>query len=134
MSILPVTGVTISTAVQGLRRKITKQVLLPLKFQDYDAPGIFLVVSHLATTMIGDDLLTRHGVVINYLSYEIEIPRWKVNSKFPEDRGPLPLLQLTHLEIHYTPEAVIPTFLEYCVSSITMLQSYIKFPNFRYNV
>jgi len=67
LSILPVTGVTISTAVCGRSKKITKQVFMPLVLFGKDAPGVFLVVPHLATPIIlGDDWLSKYGVVLDY--------------------------------------------------------------------
>lgn len=56
MCILPVTGVTITTAVHGRSRKIMKQVLLPFSIYGHLTDCICLIVPHLATSIIfGDD-------------------------------------------------------------------------------
>jgi len=56
LSILPVTGITISTAVLGRNRKIITQVLLPFVILEKETDAIFLVVPRLATSVIlGDD-------------------------------------------------------------------------------
>lgn len=67
ISVMPVTGVTISTAMQDRSRKITTETLIPFNVSDgvteHVSDGIFLVVSHLATSIIlGDDWLTRNRV------------------------------------------------------------------------
>jgi hypothetical protein len=76
LSTLPVTGVTISTAIQGRSKKITRQVYVPISIFDHEAPGIFLLVPHLSTNMIlGDDWLTQYGVVLNYVTPSGRIPK-----------------------------------------------------------
>jgi len=65
--ILPVTGVTISTAVKGRSRKVTTQVLIPFSIFGNTTDCICLVVPHLATSIIlGDDWLTQNKVCLDY--------------------------------------------------------------------
>jgi len=79
LSTLPVTGVTISTAIQGRSRKITSQAFIPLTVFGKDAPGIFLVIPHLTTDIIfGDDWLTQYGVILNYTTHQVEFPKWNI--------------------------------------------------------
>lgn len=125
LSILPVTGVTISTAVRSRSRKITHQVLIPIQLYGNEAPGVFLVVPHLTTSLIlGDDWLTQHGVIINYLTKEIEFPYWKKSCPFLVDKEKFSSSQNTHLNVSFTSESLLPTALEHCLSSII---SYDKF-------
>jgi hypothetical protein len=49
LSTLPITRVTISTAIQSRSKKTTRQVYVPLSVFGHEAPGIFLVVPHLST-------------------------------------------------------------------------------------
>jgi len=125
LSILPVTGITISIAVHGRSRKISHQVLIPIKLYGYEAPGIFLVVPHLGTSLIlSDDWLTEHGIILNYLTKEVEFPRWKKSCPFPIYEGKFPASQITHLNVNFTPESLLPTAFEHCLSNII---SYDKF-------
>jgi len=83
LSTLPVTGVTISTAVQGRSKKITRQAYISLTVFGNDAPGIFLIIPHLTTEMIlGDDWRTQYGIILNYVTHQVEIPKWSSFSPF----------------------------------------------------
>jgi len=48
LALLPMTGVTITTAVQGRSKKVTQQVLLNIIIDAEPVEGIFLVVPHLS--------------------------------------------------------------------------------------
>lgn len=120
VSVLPVTGVTISTAVQGRSRKITTQILLPFLALGQSVDGIFLVVPRLATSIIlGDDWLVRYGVNLNYLTRYIEFPRWKLSCPFQPDLGEIPAAHITRLSVHYRGDVSSPTFVEQCIFSVT---------------
>jgi hypothetical protein len=120
LSSLPVTGVTISTAVRGRSKKITQQVFIPFTIFDQNAEGIFLIVPHLATSIIlGDDWLTHHDVIINYMTHQIEFPRWNKSSPFQIDSGDIPSAQITRLSVHQNIEPLVPTALEHCLLSIS---------------
>lgn len=132
LSILPVTGVTISTAVRGRSRKITRQVFIPLRVFERDAPGIFLVVPHLATPIIlGDDWLTRHGVVLDYLSHQIHFPRWEKSYSFQIDTGNVPATQITKLDLRTSTELVFKSEIEYCLSSLKSCHKFSTPDNIR---
>lgn len=139
LSILPVTGVTISTAVRGRSKKITKQVFMPLVLFEKDAPGVFLVVPHLATPIIlGDDWLSKYGVVLDYSEHGIKFPQWGKEYSFKGDDGTVPAAQITRLNVHYTTEHVVPTGLEHCLSSMDSLDRFSSPPrnleiNYIYN-
>lgn len=83
LSVLPVTGVTISTALQGRGRKVKTQVLLSFSIEGNVTDCIFLVVPHLTTSIIfGDDWLTQNGVQLDYSTRTIHFPQWKLNIPF----------------------------------------------------
>lgn len=125
LSILPVTGVTISTAVRGRSRKINRQVFIPLHVFEHGAPGIFLVVPHLATSIIlGDDWLTRHGAVIDYLLHQVNFPRWGKSHSFRIDKENVPATQITRMGVHVAPEPVVQSGIEYCLSSVIMCSQF----------
>jgi len=125
LSVLPVTGVTISTAVRGRSKKITQQVFMPLVVFGKDAPGVFLVVPHLATPIIlGDDWLSKYGVVLDYSKRCFKFPQWGKECLFQGDDGVVPAAQITRLNVHYTTEHVVPTGLEHCLSSMDSLNKF----------
>jgi hypothetical protein len=108
LSILPVNGVTVSTAVKGRSRKITAQVLIPFTLLGQLVDGIFLVIPHLATSVIlGDDWLTEHGVILNYLSRQIEFPRWGLSCNFKPDNVEVPVVQVSPLKVHYSISSIL---------------------------
>lgn len=75
LSVLPVTGITVTTAVKGRSRKITSQVLIPFSVFGFQSDCIFLVIPHLATPVIlGDDWLTNNKVQLNYSERSIYLP------------------------------------------------------------
>lgn len=86
LSTLPVTGVTISTALQGRSHKITTQVLLPFSVVGNPTNDIFLVVPLLATSIIlGGDYLTRYNVKLDYALKETYFPTWNFSVPFHQD-------------------------------------------------
>ena len=128
LSILPVTGVTISTAVNGRSKKVTRQVFLPLFISNHHAPGIFLVVPHLTKPIIlGDDWLCRHGVIINYITKNIEFPQWDMIKPFRPDVEESTSSQITNLCVHRENGQVIATAVDHCLSNIDSVQKFIKF-------
>jgi hypothetical protein len=83
LSILLVTGVTISTAVKGRSRKVTTQILIPFSILSHTTDCICLVVPHLATSIIlGDDWLTQNKVCLDYSERIIRLPRWSLDIPF----------------------------------------------------
>jgi len=101
LSTLPVTGVTISTAIQGRSKKITRQVYVPLSVFGHEAPGIFLVIPHLSTEMIlGDDWLTQYGVILNYVNHQVEFPKWNTVSPFRPEIVDIHSPQITQIIVH----------------------------------
>jgi len=127
LSILLVTEVTISTAVRGRSNKITKQVFMPLVLFGKDAPGVFLVVSHLATPIIlGDDWLSKYGVILDYSEQCIKFSYWEKEWSFQGDDGELPAAQVTCMNVHYTTEHIVPTELEYCLFSVSSLNRFFR--------
>lgn len=124
VSVLPVTGVTISTAIQGRSRKITTQILLPFIVSGQKVDGTFLVVPHLATPVIlGDDWLVRYGVTLNYLTQKIEFPKWNLSFSFQPDIGEIPAAQITRLTIHYQSDSIISTPIEHCISNVIKINN-----------
>lgn len=86
LSVLPVTGITITTAVRGRSRKITTQAMIPFSVFGFNSNCIFLVVPHLATSVIlGDDWLTNNQVQLDYFTRSTHIPMWKLSIPFTHD-------------------------------------------------
>lgn len=90
LSILPVSGVTISTAVESRSRRVTQQVLIPFEINSFSCDCIFLVVPRLSTTMIlGTDWLTDHRVDIKYSVRIFYFPIWDTYFSFSDEVVPL---------------------------------------------
>ncbi|VVC27451.1 Aspartic peptidase, active site,Ribonuclease H-like domain,Ribonuclease H domain,Aspartic peptidase, partial [Cinara cedri] len=86
LSILPVTSVTISTAVESRSRRVTQQVLIPFFINKIAADCIFLVVPRLSTPMIlGTDWLTDHLVDIRYSVRIFYFPLWDTQFSFADE-------------------------------------------------
>jgi len=129
LSILPVTGVTISTALRGWSKEIKVQVFMPLVLFEKDATGVFHVVPHLSTSIIlGDDWLSKYGVVLDYSGHCIKVPQRGKEYSFKGDEGDAPDAQITRLNVHYTTEHVVPTGLEHCLSSMDSLDRFSSPP------
>lgn len=126
LSTLPVTGVTISTAIQGRSKKITRQAYIPLTVFGNDAPGIFLVIPHLATDMIlGDDWLTRYGVILNYVTHQVEFPRWNLLSPFRSRTGMgSPSGSTTKISVNEKLERLMPNAIEHCIADISFVRQF----------
>jgi hypothetical protein len=123
LSTLPVTGVTISTTIQGRSKKITRQVYVPISIFGHEAPGIFLVVPHLSTNMIlGDDWLTQYGVVLNYVTHQVEFPKWNRVFSFRPDTGETSPTQITRIIVHQKLDRFMPTAIEHCISDISFVK------------
>jgi len=87
LNVLPVNGVTVSTAIRSRSKKVTSQVLLPFSVAKFDADCIFLVVPNLATPFIlGDDWLSRYKVILDYQTNMVKFPSWNHECPF---RSPL---------------------------------------------
>jgi len=126
LSILPVTGITISTAVLGRNRKVTTQVLLPFDIMEKETDAIFLVVPRLATSVIlGDDWLSQNGVLLNYMTRQVEFPRWGKSYPFQIDEGVEPASQMMKLLEHHHVESALLTPSEQCTLSITLTAKFI---------
>jgi len=127
LAVLPVTGVTISTAVQGRSKKVTQQVLLNIIIDAEPVEGIFLVVPHLATPMIlGDDWLTRNQVILDYQNHVIVFPSWKKSIAFQPlpngvEQGKCSLISVTQ-----RPQNVSRSTLEHCVSKVLDTNAYLN--------
>lgn len=122
---LPVTGVTISTAVRGRSKKINTQVLIPFSVLGHDADGIFLVVPHLTTAIIlGDDWLTRYKAILNYHTNLIEFVAW--NKTCPFGIITHPTDQVNRINVHDSPEDILLTSIEYCLSSLNHYQQHTQ--------
>lgn len=129
LSTLPVTGVTISTAIQGRSKKITRQVYVPLSVFGQEAPGIFLVIPHLSTEMIlGDDWLTQYGVVLNYLTQQVEFPKWDTVSPFRPQIEGIKSDLMTQISVHQDLDRIMPTAIEHCISDISFVKQVSTLP------
>lgn len=83
LNILPVNGVTVSTALRAKSKKVTSQVLLPFSIANFDADCIFLVVPNLSTPFIlGDDWLSKYNVILDYQTYMVKFPGWNLQCPF----------------------------------------------------
>lgn len=123
LSTLPVTGVTISTAIQGRSKKITRQAYVPLNACGHEAPGIFLIIPHLSTEMIlGDDWLTQYGVVLNYIAHQVEFPKWNTVSPFQPKIENIKSNQMTQIIVHHELDRLMPTAIEHCISDISFVK------------
>lgn len=130
LSTLPVTGVTISTAIQGRSKKITRQVYVPLSIFGHEAPGIFLVVPHLSTNMIlGDDWLTQYGVILNYVTHQVEFPKWNTVFSFRPDTGETSSTQVTQIIVHQKLDRFMSTAIEHCISDISFVKQVSRPPS-----
>lgn len=126
LSILPVTGITISTAVLGRNRKVTTQVLLPFDIMEKETDAIFLVVPRLATSVIlGDDWLSQNGVLLNYMTRQVEFPRWGKSYPFQIDEGVEPVSPMMKLLEHHHVESALLTPTEQCTLSVTLTAKFI---------
>uniref|UniRef100_A0A2S2P2H0 Uncharacterized protein n=1 Tax=Schizaphis graminum TaxID=13262 RepID=A0A2S2P2H0_SCHGA len=102
---------------------------MPLVLFGKDAPGVFLVVPHLATPIIlGDDWLSKYRVVLDYSKRCIKFPQWGKECLFQGDDGAIPVVQITHLNVYYTTEHVVPTGLEHCLCSMDSLDRFSSSP------
>lgn len=127
LSILPVSGVTISTAVNGKSKKITTQVFLKFTLLDHVIDGIFLVVPHLATPVIlGEDWLHQNGVIINYLNKSLEFPRWKQSCPFKDDLNEIPASHLTSLRVCYIVDDIVTPSSCHCLSKVNQLGKFFE--------
>uniref|UniRef100_A0A2S2NNN8 RNA-directed DNA polymerase n=1 Tax=Schizaphis graminum TaxID=13262 RepID=A0A2S2NNN8_SCHGA len=127
MQVLPVTGVTITTAVQGRSKKITQQVLLNIIIDTEPMEGIFLVVPHLATPMIlGDDWLTRTNVILDYQNHVIVFPLWKKSISFQPPSNDLGQGKCSLISVTQRPQNVSRSTLEQNLSNIFDTDAYIS--------
>lgn len=89
LHVLPVQGITVSTALRAKSKKVHFQILLTFSIANHDTDGIFLVVPNLSTPIIlGDDWMTRHDVLLNYHNKTICFPNWNYSIDFrpPDDK------------------------------------------------
>jgi len=94
-----------------------------------DAPGVFLVVPHLATPIIlGDDWLSKYGVVLDYSEHCIKFSQSGKEYLFKGDDGKVLAAQIICLNIHYTTEHVVSTRLEHCLSSMDSFDTFSSPP------
>lgn len=130
LSILPVNGVIVSTAVKGRSRKITAQMCIPFTLLGQLVDGIFLMIPHLAISVIlGDDWLTEHSVILNYLSRQIEFPCWNLSCNFKPDNVEVPVVQVSSLKVHHYISSILDVlipdecfFIE-CIKNHTIYKS-----------
>lgn len=74
--ILPITGITISMAVQGHSKKVTQQALIPFSIAHCCTDCIFLIVPHLSTPVIlGDNWLKQNQVILDYQGKSFHFPK-----------------------------------------------------------
>lgn len=106
LNILPVNGVTVSTALRSKSKKVTSQVLLPFSIANFDADCIFLVVPNLSTPVIlGDDWLSKYKVILDYQANIIRFPCWNFQCPFrtPVDFHPLAVMSSLSVSEAYEP-------------------------------
>lgn len=95
---------------------------LPLIVFGHEAPGIFLVIPYLSTEMIlGDDWLTQYGVVLNYVTQQVEFPKWNTISPFRPEIGDIKSTQITQILVHQELDRLVPTAMEHCISDISFV-------------
>jgi len=83
LNVLPVNGVTVSTALRSKDKKVTSQVLLSFSVANFDADCIFLVVPNLSTPFIlGDDWLSKYKVILDYQTNMVKFPCWSLQCPF----------------------------------------------------
>jgi len=83
LNILPVNGITVSTALRSKSKKVTSQVLLSVSIANFDAVCIFLVVPNLSTSFIlFNDWLSKHKVILDYQTNMVKFPCWKFQCPF----------------------------------------------------
>lgn len=90
LHVLPVHGITVSTALRAKSKKVHFQVLLKFSIANHNTDCIFLVVPNLSTPIIlGDDWMTRHDVLLNYHNKTICFPNWNYSIDFrpPDDKA-----------------------------------------------
>lgn len=130
LSILPVTGVTISTAVRGRSRRVTAQVLIPFSVSGHTIDCICLVVPHLATSIIlGDDWLTQNRVRLDYATRVSSFPSWGLDVPFSasQEESVNPINAFFTMSI--SPEDCVRTVSEHCISSIELIYRQLHPPN-----
>jgi len=113
------TGVTITTAVQGRSKKVTQQVLLNIIIDAEPVEGIFLVVPHLTAPMIlGDDWLTRNQVILDYQNHLIVFPSWKKSILFQLPSNGVGQGRCSLISVTQRPQNVSRSILEHCLSKV----------------
>lgn len=129
LAVLPVTGMTITTAVQGRSKKVTQQVLLNIIIGAEPAEGIFLVVPHLATPMIlGDDWLTRNQVILDYQNHIIVFPSWQKSLAFQPPTNGVGQGKCSLISVTQRPQNVPRSTLEHCLSKVFVTNAYLNPP------
>lgn len=79
----PLTGIILSTALNGKNRKITTQIFISFKIQEQSTHAVFLVVPGLSTSLIlGNDWLVENQVNLNYQTKYIIFPHWDIQFPF----------------------------------------------------
>jgi hypothetical protein len=122
LSILPVTGVTISTSVKGRSRKVTTQVLIPFSILGHTTDCICLVVPHLATSIIlGDDWLTQNKVCLDYSERIIRLPRWSLDIPFLYSRDEVINRMNTLFTLFISPQDCAISIPEHCIASVEVV-------------
>lgn len=126
LAVLPVTGVTISTAVRGRSRKVTTQVLLPVKVFGHITDGIFLVVPHLATPIIlGDDWLTQHKVRLDYGSRVTHFPQWNISVPFTVRPNEICQPDCRMLSVSSNIEEYSRSIPDQCIASVEQISQHL---------
>lgn len=127
LSILPVTGVTITTAVHGRSRKVIKQVLLPLLISGNVSDCICLVVPHLAASIIlGDDWLTQNHIRLDYSDRASHFPLWKINVPFSRFTNESTNQANAFFTLSVSPNDCVRSVTDHCISSVDTVSEQLK--------
>lgn len=127
LSVLPVTGVTITTAVKSRSRKITKQTLIPFTVAERTCDCICLVVPHLATSVIlGSDWLSHHKVDIRYSLRLYYFPSWDCQIPFTDYTQEFRNQVNTFFTITVAPQDNVKSAPDHCIASVEVVSQYIE--------
>lgn len=71
--------------------------------------------------ILGDDWLTQYGVVLNYVTHQVEFPKWVTVSPFRPDAEDPKHTQLTKITVHQELDRVMPSAIEHCIFDISFV-------------
>lgn len=114
------TGITISTALQG-RTKVTTQIL-PFSVVGNPTNEIFLVVPYLATSIILDgDYLTPNNIKLDYALKETYFPTWNLSVPFHQDPGRCLKQTVGAITASVLPVDCTRSIEDHCIASIKVV-------------